>query len=49
MVSLTGSVRTVVLPDGTSQQRTVDLLPSEEPWIFAAQRHIDWLSVRLRS
>ena len=44
---MTDSVRVVDLGNGVFETRTAKLTALENPWIFAAKRHIDWLQAAL--
>jgi len=37
----------VDIGNGNFEQRTVVLTELEAPWIFAAQRHLEWFATRL--
>jgi hypothetical protein len=44
---MTDSVRVVDLGNGNFETRNASLTARENPWVFAAKRHIDWLQAAL--
>ncbi|MEO7155394.1 MAG: hypothetical protein ABI054_12145 [Planctomycetota bacterium] len=40
-------MRVVDIGNGNFEQRKVELTVLEAPWIFAAERHLEWLTAHL--